>query len=438
MLQGLIKISHMHMTEGFFIKNDQTKARRCSDSPPPILSVRPSRALVDEAFEVLVENLAPVSPFTLRSLHHSEDGDDWEAYGHYFSDHSGRVSVSEDLSFGGTYSGMEPMGLIWSMRPVPGSRTGLRLRKKDVTTPMLITVSLYNGHEDFRGNSPLVSMVTERWYMGPGIQRIEISDEELRGGLFVPPGPGPFPGILDLWGGGGGLLEYRSALLASRGYVCLALEYFKTGQMKSTDMSFEYFEVCGLIHQKTKKPLIFLFISKEPDYENIQPAACVCVQKAYRVLKDHPQVIPDRFNKIRVDENNHQIWRDVGLALLKEPSMKVDVAKINCPLMLVNGCDDQNWCSVETADDISKTMDAAGKGHLLTRLDYPDTGHLIEPPFSPHCVAGNFMVYSSNEKVIQRYGGKTKPHSDAQDDSWRKILSFLRRHLYSERAKLST
>uniref|UniRef100_A0A3P9QD87 Acyl-coenzyme A thioesterase 1-like n=1 Tax=Poecilia reticulata TaxID=8081 RepID=A0A3P9QD87_POERE len=426
MLQGLIKISHI--------------------SPPPILSVRPSRALVDEAFEVLVENLAPVSPFTLRSLHHSEDGDDWEAYGHYFSDHSGRVSVSEDLSFGGTYSGMEPMGLIWSMRPVPGSRTGLRLRKKDVTTPMLITVSLYNGHEDFRGNSPLVSMVTERWYMGPGIQRIEISDEELRGGLFVPPGPGPFPGILDLWGGGGGLLEYRSALLASRGYVCLALEYFKTGQMKSTDMSFEYFE------------------------------------KAYRVLKDHPQVIPDRvgiislclgtivtlslvaessdithsqvgrwerwehwerlsfsmFNKIRVDENNHQIWRDVGLALLKEPSMKVDVAKINCPLMLVNGCDDQNWCSVETADDISKTMDAAGKGHLLTRLDYPDTGHLIEPPFSPHCVAGNFMVYSSNEKVIQRYGGKTKPHSDAQDDSWRKILSFLRRHLYSERAKLST
>uniref|UniRef100_A0A3P9QEI4 Acyl-coenzyme A thioesterase 1-like n=1 Tax=Poecilia reticulata TaxID=8081 RepID=A0A3P9QEI4_POERE len=394
-------------------------------SPPPILSVRPSRALVDEAFEVLVENLAPVSPFTLRSLHHSEDGDDWEAYGHYFSDHSGRVSVSEDLSFGGTYSGMEPMGLIWSMRPVPGSRTGLRLRKKDVTTPMLITVSLYNGHEDFRGNSPLVSMVTERWYMGPGIQRIEISDEELRGGLFVPPGPGPFPGILDLWGGGGGLLEYRSALLASRGYVCLALEYFKTGQMKSTDMSFEYFEVCGRFMTLNLSFFTFKFF------------LCGSVLGPNIISKPPGKTLSGEFNKIRVDENNHQIWRDVGLALLKEPSMKVDVAKINCPLMLVNGCDDQNWCSVETADDISKTMDAAGKGHLLTRLDYPDTGHLIEPPFSPHCVAGNFMVYSSNEKVIQRYGGKTKPHSDAQDDSWRKILSFLRRHLYcSHRARM--
>uniref|UniRef100_A0A3B5Q2D1 Acyl-CoA thioesterase 15 n=1 Tax=Xiphophorus maculatus TaxID=8083 RepID=A0A3B5Q2D1_XIPMA len=408
-------------------------ATGCTASTPPILSVRPSRALVDEAFEVLVENLPPVSPFTLRSLLHSEDGDDWEAYGRYVSDHSGRVSVSEDLSFGGTYSGMEPMGLIWSLRPVPGSRTGLRLRKKDVTTPMLITISLYNGHEDFRDNSPLVSMVTERWYMGPGIQRIEITDGELRGALFIPPGPGPFPGILDLWGGGGGLLEYRSALLASRGYVCLALEYFKTGQMKSTDMSFEYFEVCVtflLLHlfSESVNLLKWTFHDFKSSLFYIKFFLCgVCDALVLFLV----------FNKIRVDENNHQIWRDVGLALLQEPSMKVDVAKINCPLLLVNGCDDQNWCAVETADDISKTMNAAGKGHLLTRLDYPETGHLIEPPFSPHCPAGNIIMYSSNQKVIQRYGGKTKPHSDAQDDSWRKILSFLRHHLYcSQKAKM--
>ncbi|MED6259527.1 hypothetical protein ATANTOWER_024588 [Ataeniobius toweri] len=95
-------------------------------SPLPILSVHPSRALVDEKFEVIVENLSPGCPVTIRSLHHSEDGDDWEAYGLYVSDHTGRVSVSQDMSFGGTYSGRESMGLIWSMRPVPGSGTRLR------------------------------------------------------------------------------------------------------------------------------------------------------------------------------------------------------------------------------------------------------------------------------------------------------------------------
>lgn len=43
--------------------------------------------------------------------------------------------------------------------------------------------------------------------------------------IYSSPGTGPFPAVLDLWGGGGGLVEYRTALLASRGYVALTLEY---------------------------------------------------------------------------------------------------------------------------------------------------------------------------------------------------------------------
>lgn len=31
------------------------------------------------------------------------------------------------------------------------------------------------------------------------------------------------------------------------------------------------------------------------------------------------------------------------------------------------------------------------------------------------------------------WGGKTKPHSEAQEDAWRKILAFLQTHLYSSR-----
>jgi len=34
--------------------------------------------------------------------------------------------VADDLSCGGTYTGKEAMGLLWGMRPVPGSREGLR------------------------------------------------------------------------------------------------------------------------------------------------------------------------------------------------------------------------------------------------------------------------------------------------------------------------
>lgn len=59
--------------------------------------------------------------------------------------------------------------------------------------------------------------------------------------LSVHPGPGPFPGVLDMWGGGGGLVEYRAALLASHGFVAFALEYLTPDEIK--DVSVSYFEV---------------------------------------------------------------------------------------------------------------------------------------------------------------------------------------------------
>lgn len=67
--------------------------------------------------------------------------------------------------------------------------------------------------------------------------------------MCTPPGPGPFPGILDLWGGGGKLVEHRAALLASYGFASMAIDYMmpkitmETGKMVGND----YLEV----NQKT-------------------------------------------------------------------------------------------------------------------------------------------------------------------------------------------
>lgn len=48
-----------------------------------------------------------------------------------------------------------------------------------------------------------------------------------------------------MWGGGGGLVEYRSALLASHGYVSLALEYLPAEEISSASEEVHYFEVCA-------------------------------------------------------------------------------------------------------------------------------------------------------------------------------------------------
>uniref|UniRef100_A0A3P9H9W5 Acyl-CoA thioesterase 16 n=1 Tax=Oryzias latipes TaxID=8090 RepID=A0A3P9H9W5_ORYLA len=384
-----------------------------SQAVPPLLSDHPSRALVDEKFSVLVENLPPGCPVTIRSLYQSEDKDFWEAYGHYVSNHKGTVSVSEDISLGGTYTGKEAMGLLWSMRPIPGSRKGLRLRKKDTCALMLVTISVYSGHEDVRDQAPLASALVERWYMAPGVQRIKITDKGVRGTLFLPPGPGPFPAMLDLWGGGGGLQEYRAALLACRGFTSWLWN--------------------------------LMVLS-----DRITPAVCF-VQTAFEIIRSHPQVIPDRVGIIGLSYGTLMTLSLAAECPTIKPSCIVcignvhsklvedKVGNIDCPMLLINGTDDQNWPTVEVASDIIKTMREAGKESLVTRLDYPDAGHLIEPPFSPHFRVANFMLHGTKKKVMMLWGGKTKPHADAQEDSWKKILSFLQLHLYdapSLKAKL--
>ncbi|XP_023807923.1 acyl-coenzyme A thioesterase 1 isoform X2 [Oryzias latipes] len=417
-----------------------------SQAVPPLLSVHPSRALVDEKFSVLVENLPPGCPVTIRSLYQSEDKDFWEAYGHYVSNHQGTVSVSEDISLGGTYTGKEAMGLLWSMRPIPGSRKGLRLRKKDTCAPMLVTISVYSGHEDVRDQAPLASALVERWYMAPGVQRIEITEKGVRGTLFLPPGPGPFPAMLDLWGGGGGLQEYRAALLACRGFISLALEYFNTNDAKPKGLDMKCFETAFEIIRSHPQAVpdrvgiiglsygTLMTLSLAAECPTIKPSCIVCIGNAHskfleeKVLKFHKE-IPEKYNKIHMMEDA-VVKRDMGLAVLEVEHPKVKVGNIDCPMLLINGTDDQNWPTVEVASDIIKMMREAGKESLVTRLDYPDAGHLIEPPFSPHFRAANFMLHGTKKKVMVLWGGKTKPHADAQEDSWKKILSFLQLHLY--------
>uniref|UniRef100_A0A8B9LXH6 Acyl-CoA thioesterase 4 n=1 Tax=Astyanax mexicanus TaxID=7994 RepID=A0A8B9LXH6_ASTMX len=380
----------------------------------PLLSVRPLRCLVDEKFEVVVQFLLPSQPVTLHALLQSEDGDFWEAFGHYKSDASGSVKVSEDVSLGGSYDGLEPMGLLWSMRPIPGSRKGLRFRNKDVFKPIEVHISVYEGHltKWFKEKQALASVVAERWYSSPGVQRIDVREKGLKGTLFIPPGPGPFPAVLDLWGGGGGLVEYRSALLASHGYITLTLEYIGLKDASGTPQNVDndYFEA------------------------------------AFSLLKQHPQVCPDRIAMMGLSfgvsvtlgmaayssEINPKCVVCVSGITVCETQVCFDqMGLIQCPILLIVGEDDQNWAAAESAEDMKKMMEQAGNSHLLTVLSYPHTGHLIEPPYCPHVRSSNFKLIEAKTTVVVLWGGQMVPHSKAQEDSWQKTLAFLEQHLYT-------
>ncbi|XP_029008251.1 acyl-coenzyme A thioesterase 3-like [Betta splendens] len=426
---------------------------------PVKLSVHPSRGLVDEKFTVLVQNVPPGFQLTVHALHQCEDGHSWHAFGHYTADSTGAVNVAEDLSLGGTYSGVEQMGLLWSLRPVPGSKPGLRLRKMNVQTPMEVTVSVFRGHqtEGFEDQGPLVSVVVERWYMAPGVCRIPVTEGGLTATLFLPSASGLFPGILDLWGGGGRLVEYRAALLASRGFASLALDYMtpkislETGQMVEN----EYFETAFRVLQQhpqvlsSRMAIVGLSLGSSVAFQlmiysqviKLRCAVCISgshVQPAGGSVKQTLDYLSRNSGNTCFNEKNELICRDLVLPIPTDPKLKADVGQLRCPLLLVVGEDDQNWAVSESAVDMKQMMEQAGNSHLLTVLSYPNAGHLIEPPYSPHTRSSNFRSSVDNSFVVLKtlWGGETVEHSRAQEDAWRKILTFFRENLYGRGSAL--
>ncbi|XP_063117607.1 acyl-coenzyme A thioesterase 2, mitochondrial isoform X2 [Rattus norvegicus] len=205
------------------------------------LSLEPgSRSCWDEPLSITVRGLAPEQPVTLRAALRDEKGALFRAHARYRADAGGELDLARAPALGGSFTGLEPMGLIWAMEP---ERPLWRLVKRDVQKPYVVELEVLDGHEP-DGGQRLAQAVHERHFMAPGVRRVPVRDGRVRATLFLPPEPGPFPGIIDLFGVGGGLLEYRASLLAGKGFAVMALAYYNYDDLPKTmeTMRIEYFE----------------------------------------------------------------------------------------------------------------------------------------------------------------------------------------------------
>lgn len=162
-----------------------------------VISVEPSSSLIDDKVEILVSGLEPKQTVTLEARIVGEKGEVFESHAHFVADQDGEVDVGRDSSVGGSYRGVEAMGLLWSMKAAPGQKKGLRLIKRDVTKPFDVELKCFDDHISPNEGSrqPLSSVTFEKWYMADGVKRIVLKNQRCHGSLFIPPGKGPFPGL---------------------------------------------------------------------------------------------------------------------------------------------------------------------------------------------------------------------------------------------------
>lgn len=66
----------------------------------------------------------------------------FEATGRYVADEAGAIDCARQPSIGGSFQGLQPMGLLWALSPVPGSRKGAIFMPHSVH-PVTLNLALY-------------------------------------------------------------------------------------------------------------------------------------------------------------------------------------------------------------------------------------------------------------------------------------------------------
>lgn len=104
----------------------------------------------------------------------------------------------------------------------------------------------------------------------------------------------------------------------------------------------------------------------------------------------------------------------------------IPVERIDCPLMLVCGEDDQMWPGARMAQAIVQRRGTVAAAESDVLLSFPDAGHFVRPPISPTTVPWNDALIS---------GGTAAGNARAQAEAWTALLGFLGTHLQSGHGK---
>ncbi|KAL8622877.1 hypothetical protein ACOMHN_026998 [Nucella lapillus] len=430
-----------------------------------VIQVTPKVSRFDQKVHIKVKGLPKEVKVTL----HASTKTEWRrrtvpymSCGHYVTNAAGEVDLWKDASVGGSYQGVEPMGLFWSMRASPSSPQNSRMVVKDVVQPVTYHLSLHLDHLTIEHleqhtmgmttgattaqgqQGPVSSVSLKRLAMSPGVTRLPVKEGSVRGTFFLPPGEGPFPGVLDLFGLAGGLMECRAAMLASHGFAALALPIFGYDDLPKDlrNQNFEYYENAvnwlsslpsvktdsiGVMGTSGGAALAMIMGWKCPQVKAVVRINGGGIMSLVDMRRNGELLLPG----IGIDL--HKLSRKEGGLVLKEAWQYQGVTEGFIPLweredvhlLVLVSDDDQLLPAIAT--DLQHELYPQDNHHLLQVVHYPRAGHLLEPPYTPLCR----VCYNTYFDEDLLWGGYVKDHAVAQEDSWRRILQCFEKHLSS-------
>ena len=410
------------------------------DSPIAQLEVQPKESFLDERVRIIVTKLEPYGRYTLTAFCQLSDRHPgFLSHAHYVANSDGEIDVNTMTSYGGSYCGVEPMGLIWSMQSLQlsGAQSeSLRCPKE----PFAIVYSLHTGHVsppfDTDNQPPVTRFVTKRLTVAPHVERISVRKGRIRGTLFVPHGDGPFKGVLDIDGVGpdGIIYERTASMLASRGYISLALAYQDYDDLPDRHhVELEYFiealewleahplaaksglTVSGECFGGIIALYLSLFCKKVKAVITRNTFSYVLFGTIYYNGQQLPKLESDYLSE-RIQQKKDAIIR-IGFPPFADWTLPIEKVSRDVHFLFIVGEDDYCAHPGHTAL-IAERLKQAGH-HNFKVINYPLAGHLITLPYCP-CV---FRGVSPS--MILLFGGEMYHHAKAQESAWQEILYFM-------------
>ncbi|XP_041660232.1 acyl-coenzyme A thioesterase 1-like [Cheilinus undulatus] len=399
------------------------------------LSLLPSsRCLFDEPVQVKVAGLKSRQVVTVRARATEEKGVVFSSSATFRADGNGEIDLNEDPSLSGSYVGVEPMGLFWSMRPETLHK---RFRKSNALNPHVVKLSVHEKAKD----RMLAVATNERLLIGYGVSRIPVKEGNIHGVLFIPPGNGPFPAVLDLCSF---MSEMRASLLANKGFVVLTVAVYNDKPANIRAIHLDYFEEAadflrrhprvgskgvGVLARSKGADVALSLAAFVPGIEavvwingcNANVALPLYYQK-HQILSalmfDPSKMIPTEsgafIGKYAVDDPQAE----------ENKASLIPVEKAEGHFLFASSEDDLNWDSKAYMNMMVERL----KHHRKDNFEcvcYPRAGHYLEPPYGPHFPSSFHRVVG----VPVLWGGEPRSHAAAEVHLWKKIQEFFKTHL---------
>jgi dienelactone hydrolase len=290
----------------------------------------------------------------------------------------------------------------------------------------------------------------------PGIRSFPVRDDGLIAMLFLPSSPPPYPVVVTLGGSGGGLFTQAAELLSSRGIAALSLAYFGVAglpaELKCIPLEYIGTAIRWLGRRADLRPgavgiagasrggeLALLVAATYPEIRAVvgwAPSGLI-----YGGVSRNPEIgvsawsyrghdLPFAgFDASAVEWDRTPIRFTPGFVAALSDTAAVEAAeipveRINGPVLLVSGTDDQVWPSSVLSEMAMCRLRERGHQFPFEHLSYEGAGHAIAPPHPRFSFGTTHFVHPVTGYDFE-LGGTPETNARASANSWQRVVTFF-------------